>query len=123
MPDQAKLETLRAVNYELLPTCGDCAHARFAPGSNFGSCTLYGYDHAKHGAKKLSVHRAGNCEAFNWNEKKLADVDRLGFTEFVVELLAALCPSCGQEADWHPDRTEVMVSVCVHCGHKVTGAV
>lgn len=84
MPDPNKLKVLRNINYALLPGCGECQQGRFAPGANFGQCAANTYTHAKHvGTRLLSVHRAGRCPDFEINEKKAADIERSGFTEFV----------------------------------------
>ena len=89
MADPAKLAMLRLIPYTLIPGCGECAHARFAPGSSFGQCTLSTYRHAKHGVRPLSVHRAGRCYRFDMNAKKGADIERSGFTDFIHEPIGA----------------------------------
>lgn len=83
MPDPNKLEVLRDALYVLRPGCGECQQGRFAPGASFGQCAAQIYEHAKHGVRKLSVHRAGRCPRFSMNAKKRADIERSGFMEFV----------------------------------------
>jgi len=85
MPDENKLKTLREAGYAVMLGCAECQRGRFAPGSNFGQCTAVTYEHAKHGTRPLSVHRAGRCPGFEATDKKLADIERSGFTEFLVE--------------------------------------
>ncbi len=84
MPDPNKLQVLREAGYTLALGCGECASGRFVPGASFGSCRAHVYTHAKHGLRDLSVHRAGRCPQFQANEKKLADVSRSGFREFLT---------------------------------------
>lgn len=83
MPDENKIEKLRSIDYRMKVGCGLCDHARFAPGLDWGSCTVFDYTHQKQGVKALSVHRMGCCSAFKFNEKKKADVERSGFTQFI----------------------------------------
>ncbi len=85
MPDPNKIAVLKSIGYTLSLGCGECQHGRFAPGSNYGACQVNAYDHAKHGPRKLSVHRAGRCPEFTPNAKKLADVQRSGFEVFMPE--------------------------------------
>jgi len=84
VPDPDKIKVLRTIGYKVLEVCGQCKHGRFVPGSNFGTCMVHKYTHAKHGQRNLSVHVAGRCgtDDFSWNEKKVADVERSGFMEF-----------------------------------------
>lgn len=92
MPDPNKLQVLREHDYVIMAGCGECQHGRFAPGSNFGQCVKIQYDHAKHGQRNLSVHRSGRCrkpDLFELNEKKMHDIARSGYTEFMVEPEAA----------------------------------
>lgn len=83
MPDPNKLKVLSDLSYQVRGCCGLCQLGRFAPGSDWGSCKAFTYEHAKHGKKDLSVHRAGVCAAdFKVNEKKRADMARSGFDQF-----------------------------------------
>lgn len=88
MPDPNKLERLREISYRVQPSCFTCKQGRFVPGSNFGTCQLFDYEHRKHigERRKLSVHVTGRCWEFKFNEKKKADLERSGFLEFVEEL-------------------------------------
>lgn len=90
MPDPNKLEGLREIAYRVQPSCFTCKQGIFIPGSNFGSCKLFYYEHRKHAGKPrpLSIHVTGRCSSFKFNEKKKADLERSGFLEFVEELNA-----------------------------------
>ena len=80
MPDPDKLKVLSDLSYQVQGCCGLCVNALFAPGLDWGSCKAFSYEHAKHGKRKLSVHRAGVCASnFRVNEKKRADLQRSGF--------------------------------------------
>ena len=61
--DADKLRVLHEVGYEVQESCGLCAHFNAQPGSDFGTCSLHQYDHAKHTGplRLLSVHRNGRC--------------------------------------------------------------
>lgn len=84
MPDQNKLDTLADLSYVVRGCCGLCVNALFAPGLDWGSCKAFSYEHAKHGKRKLSVHRAGVCASdFQVLEKKKADLERSGFDRFL----------------------------------------
>jgi hypothetical protein len=83
MPDQNKLAVLSDLSYEVQGCCGLCTNALFAPGLDWGLCKAFSYVHAKHGKRKLSVHRAGVCASdFQVSEKKKADLARSGFDQF-----------------------------------------
>jgi hypothetical protein len=84
MPDPNKLEVLSDLGYVVQGSCGLCVNALFAPGLDWGSCKAFSYEHAKHGKRKLSIHRAGTCASdFKVNEKKKADLARSGFDRFL----------------------------------------
>lgn len=85
MPDPNKVQQLREAGYQIILGCGECQHGRFSPHANFGQCMKRKYEHAKHGERPLSVHRAGRCGLFEVNEKKWADIERSGYTPFVTE--------------------------------------
>lgn len=63
--DKNKLKKLHEIGYTILPTCGRCANRNFPdPRSDFGTCSLYDYNHLKHSdnPRKLSIHRSGSCK-------------------------------------------------------------
>ena len=84
MPDPNKLKVLSDLSYQIRSCCGLCMNGRFAPGSDFGQCAAVTYDHAKHGPKKLSVHRAGVCASdFKVMAARKATIARSGFDRFL----------------------------------------
>ncbi len=63
--DANKLVKLKVIGYEIRKTCGNCVHSLFAsPGTAWGTCWLYKYDHLKHSeqSRQLSIHRSGRCK-------------------------------------------------------------
>jgi hypothetical protein len=64
--DANKLDKLRAINYQIHPTCGSCVAGSFRVNSEFGLCTVHGYEHQKHSQsdRSLSVHVHGSCESW-----------------------------------------------------------
>ena len=75
--DQNKLKVLRDEGYQIAPSCGFCAHRSFAVGSQWGTCEVSSYDHAKHNEvrRQLSIHRGGWCQRFEIDQR---EVDMLG---------------------------------------------
>lgn len=61
--DKNKLEKLRDVGYVVKKCCGTCIHQNFGIASNWGTCAIHQYDHAKHTQTKrqLSIYIYGCC--------------------------------------------------------------
>lgn len=64
MPDDAKLEAMRARGYALTGSCLTCEHSMFETiYSRWGICTLGEYEHSKHKRKHpYPAHVAFTCE-------------------------------------------------------------
>lgn len=64
--DANKLDKLRAINYQVHPTCGTCTWGGFRINSEFGLCSLHVYEHQKHteSERPLSVYVHGSCESW-----------------------------------------------------------
>lgn len=83
--DANKLAKLRAIGYQIRPTCGMCRHSTSRAGSHFGTCSFHAYEHRKHtrSPRNLSVHISGYCDSF---EAHGASQELLGpFTEFLED--------------------------------------
>lgn len=81
MPDENKLAKLREIHFVTVDCCNMCTHGQFRPGSDFGVCQKFTYEHQKHTGKprQLSIHRAGRCLHFEPAEAKVEEVRRSGF--------------------------------------------
>ena len=87
MPDPSKLKVLEDLGYHILGSCGICENGTFACGSNWGTCKVFTYDHAKHGQRKLTIHRAGSCASdFKPHQVDVRSLARSGFDKFCDEL-------------------------------------
>jgi hypothetical protein len=85
MPDPDKMRVLSEIGYQVRPCCSYCPHATFAaPHRDFGTCDLYAYDHAKHGVRQLTIHRAGHCSMFEWAPGAIEYIRDSGFDRFVA---------------------------------------
>lgn len=76
--DSNKLAVLKSLPYEILPTCGLCAHADIRRGSDgFGTCFINTYEHMKHGeVRQMSIHRSGTCPRWERHEGKVHELER-----------------------------------------------
>ena len=81
--DIAKLNKLKELGYQILPTCGRCKHGLFK-GYEWGTCALFTYEHQKHSGttRQLSIHQSGYCGPDNFKPKETEDLH--GFREFEV---------------------------------------
>lgn len=66
--DENKLDKLKQIQYEILPTCHNCKHFKQLSDKFFGECCAYKYQHKKHtGAERqLSVYLGGHCPTHQW---------------------------------------------------------
>jgi hypothetical protein len=81
MPSPAKFEKLRAIGYQVVKTCGTCAHREFEIGALYGNCTRFVYRHEKHGTRNLSIFRSGRCGAWQADERVTEELRKSGFGE------------------------------------------
>ncbi|MEZ4381902.1 MAG: hypothetical protein R3A79_11195 [Nannocystaceae bacterium] len=76
MPDDNKFTKLRAIHYRIPPTCDTCIHGQLAAGSQWGTCALHRYLHAKHAnpesGRGVSVRADGTCPNHQVDPAKLA---------------------------------------------------
>jgi hypothetical protein len=82
MDANKRLELLR-IGYQIRGACGLCKHGVFAPKQDFGTCSIYTYQHLKHTGdrRQLSVHQYGSCDSF---ERDLTRGNLGLWDEFVV---------------------------------------
>lgn len=78
--DANKLKVLRAIGYEIPPTCGLCLHGVFDENRSgvalWGTCAVHTYAHIKHGTvRQLSIFRAGTCPQFVASPSALGELD------------------------------------------------
>ena len=81
--DANKLKKLREIDYKINPTCGTCVHSYITCETDWGTCKLHSYSHAKHTVKgrSLSIHRSGSCEDFEISSEKEHNMSH--FQEFI----------------------------------------
>lgn len=98
MPDKTKLAQLSKLNYKIAKSCSLCVFGDFKGTTLWGSCNRATYQHQKHTHKKLlSIHRAGVCDAFEFDAEKLTDLQNSGFDQFLISgpvKSGWMCPSC-----------------------------
>lgn len=88
MPDENKLEALRAAGYRVRGGCGSCAWGRFPRAEAlWGTCRQLRYDHLKHDnpaeGREASVHAYGSCAGFEADPRARARLGaHAGFAEF-----------------------------------------
>lgn len=70
--DQNKADLLQEIGYDIRSCCALCKYSYF-PNDDWGSCTLYEYQHKKHTGKYLlSITKFGCCYKFEVDEAKKA---------------------------------------------------
>jgi hypothetical protein len=69
--DPNKLAELQKIEYQIPGNCGICQHGEMSR-TNFGTCRLYRYQHARHSGEKrqLSIYAYGRCNKFVLDEDK-----------------------------------------------------
>ncbi len=81
--DANKREVLVEIGYQVLDTCGRCAHAELNPNTDWGTCRITTYPHAKHIGdwRDLSINRNGTCPKFTAQDRQPLG----GFEEFTAQ--------------------------------------
>jgi hypothetical protein len=83
--DANKAIVLREIEYTIHGTCATCVNGQFRPGSMWGTCAGWKYDHLKHAdsTRQLSINMLGRClMGYKPDPKKIADLGK--FQEFLV---------------------------------------
>lgn len=79
-----KRKKLLDISYSIPLCCGLCSNGIFVKGNDFGTCSIYQYEHLKHTGKprQLSVHKFGSCLKAHPDKERIHSL--LGkFEEFI----------------------------------------
>ena len=84
--DTNKLSVLQEVGYRIPETCATCEHSDLSA-DGWGYCNLHKYQHLKHteDTSRLSVNKAGVCQSYNRDDKKVATANLGAFIQFVYD--------------------------------------
>lgn len=67
--DPNKRQKLVDIAYSIQRVCSNCRHSNIGGAASWGTCSILGYEHLKHGeTRALSIHRDGHCSEHDWRD-------------------------------------------------------